>query len=157
MPISNVVPEKILIQLKGAERDRFVEHVKPHLAALRKFNAGKQLAAIEKLIFVAPLGPHGTQPLSAQRQSQTMSALGLHHHTAPALNVTFGDIRVETGATSNGASTTPTPMLTTEQNSPQSSGMPSTTPSLVGEVREVRETYRKCETTPTPEVRIESV
>lgn len=81
-----------------------------------------------------------------------MSPLGLHHHNAPALNVKFGDISVSTGV-----STTPTPMLTTEQNSPQSSGMPSTTPSVADEGSEVRETERKNEGTPTPEVRIENV
>lgn len=129
-----------MIQLKGAERDRFIEHVKPHLAALRKFNAGKQLAAIEKLIYVAPSGP--------QRHVPVVSPFGLHHHTTPALNVTFGDINV---------STTPTPQLTTEQNSPQSSGMPSTTPSLVDGGCEISPTGTKSEGTPTPEVRIESV
>lgn len=129
-----------MIQLKGPERNRFVEHVKPHLAALRKFNAGKQLAAIEKLIFVPPTGPHQRAP--------AVSPLGLHHHTTPALNVTFGDINV---------STTPTPQLTTEQNSPQSSGMPSTTPSLVDGGCEVSPTGAKSDGTPTSEVRIESV
>lgn len=142
--ITNALTEKILIQLKGAERERFVEHVKPHLATLRKFNAGKQLAAIEKLIFIAPLGPH--------RQTSTTSPLGLHHHTAPALNVTFGDINV-----SSNVSTTPTPMLTMEQNSPQSSGMPSTTPSLIDGANELLQTGTKNDGTPTPEVRIETV
>ena len=100
------------------------------------------------MIFVAPTGP----------QRQTTSPLGLHHPTAPAaLNVAFGDIQVCAPTLSTSVSTTPTPLLTTEQNSPQSSGMPSTTPSLRGEVVGFGEEGEKREETPTPEVRIESV
>ena len=47
---SNVLQEKLLAQLKGAERERFVEDMRPHLNALKKYNYGKQITAIEKLI-----------------------------------------------------------------------------------------------------------
>lgn len=132
----NYVIQKILIQLKGAEREAFIDQVKPHLAALRRNNAGKQLAAIEKLIFVAPLGPH--------RPPMAPSAL-----THAVHSITFGDIH---------PSSTPTPMLTMEQNSPQSSGMPSTTPSVADGLNEFGGVEGKTtNSTPTPEVRIEGV
>ncbi|KAG0648220.1 Pumilio [Hyphodiscus hymeniophilus] len=50
----NYVIQKLLAQLKGAERDAFVEDMKPQLISLKKYNYGKQIAAIEKLIFTGP-------------------------------------------------------------------------------------------------------
>lgn len=135
--LTNYLTEKILIQLKGAEREAFIDNVKPHLSALRKFNAGKQLAAIEKLIFVAPLGSH--------RPPMAPSAL-----THAVHSISFGDIH---------PSATPTPMLTMEQNSPQSSGMPSTTASVADGLGEFIQVVKTNGTTPTAtsEVKIEVV
>jgi len=78
--------------LKGAERERFVEEMRPHLNVLKKFNYGKQITAIEKLI-----------------------SNGLPSQTPPM------EIN----------STAATPMLTMEQNSPESSSLPSTNASTV--------------------------
>jgi mRNA-binding protein PUF3 len=47
---SNILQEKLLGQLKGAEREQFVEDMRPHLNVLKKYNYGKQITAIEKLI-----------------------------------------------------------------------------------------------------------
>ncbi|TVY83494.1 Pumilio-like protein [Lachnellula suecica] len=47
----NYVIQKLLAQLKDAERDAFVEDMKPQLIQLKKYNYGKQIAAIEKMIF----------------------------------------------------------------------------------------------------------
>jgi mRNA-binding protein PUF3 len=43
--------EKVLGHLKGAEREALVEQIRAHLLHLKKFNYGKQVAAIEKLIY----------------------------------------------------------------------------------------------------------
>lgn len=43
--------EKVLGQLKGAEREALIEQIKPLLSQLKKFSYGKQIVAIEKLIF----------------------------------------------------------------------------------------------------------
>ena len=43
--------EKVLGHLKGGEREALVEQIRPHLLHLKKFNYGKQVAAIEKLIY----------------------------------------------------------------------------------------------------------
>lgn len=43
--------EKVLGHLKGAEREALVELVRAHLLHLKKCNYGKQVAAIEKLIY----------------------------------------------------------------------------------------------------------
>lgn len=43
--------EKVLGHLKGREREGLVEQIRAHLVHLKKFNYGKQVAAIEKLIY----------------------------------------------------------------------------------------------------------
>lgn len=49
--------EKLLKVLKGSEWDDFVELTKAQLALLKRFSYGKQIAAIEKLIYCAPFPP----------------------------------------------------------------------------------------------------
>ncbi|KAJ5669307.1 hypothetical protein N7462_010377 [Penicillium macrosclerotiorum] len=58
----NYVIQKVLGQLKGAERDALIDQIKPLLSQLKKFSYGKQIVAIEKLIF-DPNSPT-TGPLS---------------------------------------------------------------------------------------------
>lgn len=103
IPIANALAEKLIDQLKGAERDAFVEDMKPQLVQLKKYNYGKQIAAIEKLIYISPdpcinpselVGPNHTMPMEIN-------------------------------------SSAPTPMLTNGQNSPQSSSLPSTSVSTI--------------------------
>ncbi|EPS28620.1 hypothetical protein PDE_03566 [Penicillium oxalicum 114-2] len=59
----NYVIQKVLGQLKGAEREALVEQIKPLLSQLKKFSYGKQIVAIEKLIFdtTSPMGGPMTQ------------------------------------------------------------------------------------------------
>ncbi|KAJ9237598.1 hypothetical protein DTO169E5_5184 [Paecilomyces variotii] len=47
----NYVIQKVLGQLKGDEREGLVEQIRPQLSQLKKFSYGKQIVAIEKLIF----------------------------------------------------------------------------------------------------------
>lgn len=47
----NYVIQKVLGQLKGSEREALIEQIKPLLSQLKKFSYGKQIVAIEKLIF----------------------------------------------------------------------------------------------------------
>ncbi|KAG9236624.1 armadillo-type protein [Amylocarpus encephaloides] len=98
----NYVIQKLLGQLKGAEHEAFVEDMKPQLIQLRKYNYGKQIAAIEKLIFVSP------QPFASQAAAP------------PAIQTLPIEI----------TSSAPTPMLTNGQNSPQSSSLSSTNASM---------------------------
>lgn len=93
--------EKLLAQLKGAERDDFVEEMKPQLLMLKKYNYGKQIAAIEKLIFNGP--PTYITPSSVM---------------VPTMPIEIN-------------SSAPTPLLTDGQNSPQSSSLPSTNVSTI--------------------------
>jgi mRNA-binding protein PUF3 len=92
--------------LKGAERERFVEDMRPQLIALKKYNYGKQITAIEKLIST---GPQTTSP-SPYNANLNMSSTAIQ---TPPMDINSG---------------APTPMLT-EQNSPQSSSVPSTNAS----------------------------
>lgn len=48
---TDIRTEKVLGQLKGAEREALIEEIKPLLSQLKKFSYGKQIVAIEKLIF----------------------------------------------------------------------------------------------------------
>jgi len=105
---SNPLSEKLLGQLKGAERDAFVEDMKPQLISLKKYNYGKQIAAIEKLIFTGPQ-PYMTPSSIMAPTTQTLP-----------IEIT---------------SSAPTPMLTNGQNSPQSS-LPSTSVSTIDDPTE---------------------
>ncbi|OQD86369.1 hypothetical protein PENANT_c008G11666 [Penicillium antarcticum] len=58
----NYVIQKVLGQLKEAEREALIDQIKPLLSQLKKFSYGKQIVAIEKLIF-DPNSP-ATVPLS---------------------------------------------------------------------------------------------
>lgn len=90
--------------------------MKPQLLILKKYNYGKQIAAIEKLIFTGPQPP--TQP-SAMAAAMNMSLNhSPHAHTAPSLDVSF-------------MSAAATPQLTMDTSSPQSSSAPSTDVSTV--------------------------
>ena len=60
--------EKVLGQLKGAERENLVNQIKPQLMHLKKFSYGKQIIAIEKLIFDGDTDLN----LSASSQSSTL-------------------------------------------------------------------------------------
>ncbi|KAH7328588.1 armadillo-type protein [Stachybotrys elegans] len=92
----NYVVQKLLTHLEGTEREMFVEEIKPHFFLLKKNGASKQLQALEKL-----LGLNGTTS-SASKTDGTSS-------TIP-----------------DSSSAAPTPVLTNETNSPQSSSPPST-------------------------------
>jgi mRNA-binding protein PUF3 len=78
--------------------------MKPQLISLKKYNYGKQIAAIEKLIFTGPQ-PYITPPPVMLPSTQSMP------------------IEINSSA--------PTPMLTNGQNSPQSSSLPSTSVSTI--------------------------
>ena len=51
----NFNPEKLLTQLKESEFEQFVELIKPQLALLKRFSYGKQIAAIEKVVYNNPM------------------------------------------------------------------------------------------------------
>ncbi|KAJ5545464.1 Armadillo-like helical [Penicillium sp. DV-2018c] len=69
----NYVIQKVLGQLKDAEREALIDQIKPLLSQLKKFSYGKQIVAIEKLIF-DPNSP-ATGPLS-----HTTSTTPPHSH-----------------------------------------------------------------------------
>ena len=60
--------EKILGQLKGAEREALVNQIKSQLVQLKRFSYGKQIIAIEKLIF----DDQPSNSLSTSSQSSTL-------------------------------------------------------------------------------------
>ena len=92
--------EKLLTTLKGAEYDDFVEKVKVQLNLLKRFTYGKQITAIEKIVY--------TGPGMMLHQSRANSS------PPPPIDIS--------------AAPTP-PLLTTDAQSPQSSSHPSTNAS----------------------------
>ncbi|MCJ1462546.1 mRNA binding protein puf3 [Pseudocyphellaria aurata] len=59
----NYVIQKLLNQLKDAEWDQFVELIKPQLALLKRFSCGKQITAIEKIVYGNPVPVHNNPAL----------------------------------------------------------------------------------------------
>lgn len=91
-----------------------MEQIKPQLSQLKKFSYGKQIVAIEKLIF------NSSTSAAATPGSRSSSS---SHHSSQSLT----DLDPSTGATSGVAST---PALTDAQSS-RGSSLPSTNTSTV--------------------------
>ncbi|CAJ2507035.1 Uu.00g082210.m01.CDS01 [Anthostomella pinea] len=109
----NYVVQKLFHSLKeGSEYDDLREEVRPLLPALRKQFNNRQMAAIEKIV--------GSSPAT----TSTTSAAGVAAAASPGTPYLHVDVN----------SSAPTPSLTMEQNSPQSSSPPSTNISTVEEV-----------------------
>ncbi|KAI9842930.1 MAG: mRNA binding protein puf3 [Thelocarpon superellum] len=59
----NYVIQKLLGQLKAADFDKLAECIKPQLAALKKYTYGKQISAIEKIVYSnVSSPPHASPP-----------------------------------------------------------------------------------------------
>ncbi|KAL8904385.1 MAG: hypothetical protein Q9171_007070 [Xanthocarpia ochracea] len=106
----NYVIQTLMLELKGSELDDFIEILKPQMAILKRFSYGKQVQAIEALLYTIP--PSQPQPR-------------LNGLAPPPIDTS--------------ASGVPTPpLLTGDGQSPQSSSVPSTNASLVGGAAESR-------------------
>ncbi|PKS10003.1 hypothetical protein jhhlp_004627 [Lomentospora prolificans] len=113
----NYVIQKMLHKLEGPDLEAFVEEMRPHLGALKKGSSSRQLQALEKLMVSQP--PSATSKASSNSGSRAGSRpTSANLSLAPGLQVD---------------STTPTPVLTMEPNSPQSSNPPSTNESAAGD------------------------
>lgn len=73
-PYADQRAEKLLGQLKGSDYDEFVEQIKPQLASLKKFSYGKQITAIEKLIYTCSPQFDSSQPINVPSQLDTSAA-----------------------------------------------------------------------------------
>lgn len=101
LPVSihtNPYTEKVLGQLKDGEREALIEQIKPLLSQLKKFSYGKQIVAIEKLIFdpnspatgplphatsTTPPNSHKSSPQPSKRTIPTMEPPRAFVGTAP--------------------------------------------------------------------------
>ena len=93
--------EKILLQLRGSEYDNFVDQVRPQLQLVKRFSYGKQVGAIEKLVYGHP-------------------GSNIHNQNSP-----HPPANLDTSA-----APTP-PLVIEDAQSPQSSSVPSTNTSTV--------------------------
>ena len=78
--VANYWTEKVLSQLKGIEKEALVEQVKPLLSQLKKFSYGKQIVAIEKLIF-----EHNSPSGGALQNSSASSSTPPNSHKSSPL------------------------------------------------------------------------
>lgn len=106
----NYVIQKFLNELRGAERARFVDELKPCVLAMKKVSTGRTVTALDKLV-----------QLAAQTPGKTASTISEAPTPASSLDL-------------DSQSAVQTPGLTGEPNTPQSSDIPSTTMSAVGDV-----------------------
>ncbi|KAI0377839.1 ARM repeat-containing protein [Hypomontagnella monticulosa] len=102
----NYVIQKLMQHLEGPDRESFIEEMRPHFAALKKYSTGRQITALDRLM------------------SASSTPLG------PATSPTTPNLLVEVNSAAQ------TPSLTMEQNSPQSSSPPSTNASVEESVDE---------------------
>ena len=112
-----------------------MEDMKPQLAVLKKYNYGKQITAIEKLISTGPSPPstsHNNNIYTAPPNTTQVMPLDL-------------------------SSSVVTPVLTKGQNSPESSDLPSTNASAVDEPTQSETIKADDVGRGMPEVRIEAV
>lgn len=72
--LANPVAEKVLNKLKGPEKDALVEQIRPLLSGLKKYSYGKQIAAIEKLVY----DPPGGGPAHASHTSSSTTPPNSH-------------------------------------------------------------------------------
>ncbi|KAI0180321.1 ARM repeat-containing protein [Hypoxylon sp. FL1284] len=107
----NYVIQKLMQHLTGPDLESFVEEMKPHFASLKKHSTGRQNTALDRLMSASSTTPGG--PSFGTGMNGTSSA----GPTTPSLMVEVN-------------SAVPTPSLTMEQNSPESSSPPSTNASV---------------------------
>ncbi|KAL8791669.1 MAG: hypothetical protein Q9195_005752 [Heterodermia aff. obscurata] len=104
----NYVIQKLLTQLKGSEYDEFFEFIKPQLALQKRFGSGKNITAIEKVIYSSsPNGP----TLHSNNSLTSSMPVPINTSAAPTPPLVLGD-----------------------GSSPQSSSIPSTTASSIADV-----------------------
>ncbi|TGJ78323.1 hypothetical protein E0Z10_g10445 [Xylaria hypoxylon] len=118
----NYVVQKMVEYLQGPEKLAFVSEVMDYIPLLKKQGAGRQNAGLDRLYAAVQdvLNP------SASDTNGDAAAAG----TAPSTP----NLAIEA------SSAVPTPLLTTEQNSPQSSSPPSTSISTIDETSEETKT-----------------
>ncbi len=122
--------EKLLSQLKGADWDAFADDLKPQLCTLKRTANGRLIAAIERLLVAVAGPPHAMMSLNTEP-------------TSPALQVDVSSV-------------VPTPVLTMEPNTPQSSGPPSTNAGAAEESADDNNSKVALDTTsPSPEVHVD--
>ncbi|KAM6540017.1 mRNA binding protein puf3 [Fusarium falciforme] len=112
----NYVIQKLLKRAEPAEKEALKDKIRPLLDELKKSATTRQVEAISKHLEDESESETATTP--ATTPASTPSA-------TPALN-TASALHVDVN------SSTPTPVLTNESNSPQSSGPPSTNASAFG-------------------------
>ncbi|KAI2615482.1 ARM repeat-containing protein [Hypoxylon sp. NC1633] len=102
----NYVIQKLMQHLDSPDRESLIEEMRPHFTNLKKFSTGRQITALERLMSA-----------SSANMVNGVSGIASTSPTTPSLVI---DIN----------SAAPTPSLTMEENSPESSSPPSTKASM---------------------------
>ncbi|KAI0537326.1 ARM repeat-containing protein [Xylaria digitata] len=128
----NYVLQKMVEYLQEPEKTAFVSEIMDYVPLLKKQGAGRQNAGLDRL-YVAVQGILNPSERDTNRDTTTAE-------TAPSTP----NLAVEA------SSAVPTPSLTTEQNSPQSSSPPSTSISTIDETNEEAKIVQVSEKVPSP-------
>ena len=139
MSNTNLYAEKVLCQLKGAERDALVEEIKPLLSQLKKYSYGKQIAAIEKLVADSNSPTNGTLPHTTSTtppnshksspQPSKRAVNGLDGCRAPVVGAAPPTPPpIDTQSNGDGSSDTKTVIKSTPLAASESAGTTPTTP-----------------------------
>jgi mRNA-binding protein PUF3 len=112
--IANYVAEKMLNYLNDPEREAFIKEVTSQCAQLKKVSSCRQISAIDRLI--------------AEATQASLSNGANAKSTEPNTGSLAHSLQSD-----NNSSAAPTPSLTMEQNSPQSSSPPSANVSTIEE------------------------
>lgn len=109
----NYVIQKMLTTLDGPDKRSFAKEAEPHLVALKKNNSGPKIGSMERLVVDALHISEG------DGQDGSVLHAAVRTPTTPGLQLDVSGV--------------PTPGLTTEHNSPDSSSPPSTNLSTTDE------------------------
>ncbi|KAH6693827.1 pumilio domain-containing protein [Plectosphaerella plurivora] len=116
---ANYVLQKLLDGMDdGPERQKLVKDMNAHFVTLKATLSGRQAQTVERLI-------NATEGVKSPRRSRSRS--GRANNDNSNVSRRSSTLRVDVN------SSTPTPVLTMEQNSPQSSSPPSTNSSALGD------------------------
>ena len=127
--------------MEGEEREAFIEEMKPQFHSLKKVSTGRQIAAIDRLISAV------SSPVPGKPASLSGSVAGSVSGASPA----SPGLQVEVN------SAAPTPVLTMEPNSPQSSSPPSTNASAIEDSAEEPTSTKEASAATPPKVRVDDV
>ncbi|KAI0013609.1 ARM repeat-containing protein [Xylariaceae sp. FL0662B] len=118
----NYVIQKLIHWLDGSDREALLDEMRPQFANLKKMSTGRQITALDRLMTASSAVPTASSSANNANGGPATASTG---PLTPSLLVEVN-------------SAAPTPSLTMEQNSPESSSPPSTNDGTLEEAADVK-------------------